>query len=504
MAAVDPRLFPRRVRYAALLAVNVYVFMGNMYSVSVDVCNIEALHPNNLSHTQSGIATGFESLAIYFHADNDQLSALIVYSVLAMGLANLFWMPLALCFGKRPVVLVSMAMFLGGVIWSVVAQTYDSLLASRVFASFGYGAIESLGPSILADIFFERNYASAMAVYAAFLSGGSQIGPMIAGYLIEARGWRWFFILCAIIAAVNFVTAIFMLPETIYEPDEQPATAEENEEIEKGLDSHLETIPTRSQVGDRVKMDYGEYFKGLFTLNITKGAKEKGVFKFFAYLLVLPLPLLLVPGVLIASIMYGAVLGGIVVISTLSPSLFSPPPYLFTSSELGLFTLSSFIGIVIAWPIAGPLTDILSRWLRKRNGNVHKPEHRLPALIFPFLVCPVGLVVFGYTVARQEHYVKPAVGAAISAAGLTLVPSVMLSYVVDSYPRASGEALVLVNASKNVVAFGLAKGAYAWMAQEGVDKMFYELAGIQWACIFLALPLYIFGPWMRARTQKVL
>ena len=71
------------------------------------------------------------------HVDNSQLSSLITYSVLSMGLANLIWMPLALCFGKRPVTLVSMAMFLGGIIWSAVAKDYNSLLASRVFASFG-------------------------------------------------------------------------------------------------------------------------------------------------------------------------------------------------------------------------------------------------------------------------------------------------------------------------------------------------------------------------------
>lgn len=78
----------------------------------------------------------------------------------------------------------------------------------------------------------------------------------------------------------------------------------------------------------------------------------------------------------------------------------------------------------------------------------------------------------------------------------------MLSYVVDSYPRTSGEALVLVNTSKNVVAFGLTKGAYSWMARDGVDKMLYEFAGIEWAVLFLALPLYIFGPSIRRRTQK--
>lgn len=89
------------------------------------------------------------------------------------------------------------------------------------------------------------------------------------------------------------------------------------------------------------------------------------------------------------------------------------------------------------------------------------------------------------------------------AAGLTLIPSVMLSYVVDSYPLMSGEALVLVNTSKNIVAFGLSKGSYTWMQMEGVEKMFYEMAGILWAVILLAAPLYFAGPWIRRRTQKL-
>ncbi|CAG7930076.1 unnamed protein product [Penicillium olsonii] len=418
-----------------------------------------------------------------------------------MGLSNLIWMPLALVFGKRPIVLISMAMFLGGVIWSAVAKDYNSLLASRVFASFGYGSIESLGPSILADLFYERNYASAMAIYAAFLSGGSQIGPVIAGYLIQAKGWRWFFILCAIIAAVNFITTIFFLPETLYEVEPEPVVVDD---IEKDVSSHVETV-TRSdtRTETRAQMDYKSYWEGLWSFQISKEAKEKGVLKHLAYLFILPFPLLLIPGVLIASAMYGVILGAVVIISTIAPDLFSPPPYLFSSAELGLFTFSSFAGIVIAAPIAGPLTDHLSRWLRVRNNGIHKPEHRLPALVLPFLICPVGLIVFGYTVANHQHYVRPAVGAAICAAGLTLVPSVMLSYVVDSYPRTSGEALVLVNASKNVVAFGLAKGSYSWMTMEGVEKMFYEFAGIEWAILFLALPLYIFGPYVRRRTQEL-
>ena len=164
-----------------------------------------------------------------------------------------------------------------------------------------------ISPDESSDIFFERNYSSAMAVYAAFLSGGSQIGPMIAGFLIKSRGWRWFFILCAIIAAVNLVTTIFLLPETIYEPDEEP---EFTEEIEKNTHNHVEAVRTTSRHGDRATMDYQAYGKGLFTFGITKTAREKGVLKYLLYQFVLPFPLLLIPGVLIASAMYGVVLGG--------------------------------------------------------------------------------------------------------------------------------------------------------------------------------------------------
>ncbi|GKZ69012.1 hypothetical protein AnigIFM60653_011659 [Aspergillus niger] len=454
---------------------------------------------------RSGIATGFDNLAADLHVGYQKLADLVSWSVLSMGLANLVWMPLALCFGKRPVVLVSMAMFVAGIIWTVVAKDYNSLMGARVFASFGYGSIESLGPSILADMFYERNYSSAMAIYALFLSAGSQVGPLIAGYLVAARGWRWFFILCLIVAAVNLVTTFFFLPETLYERGPEEQLDVDDKEKAEAYQSHIESVPEvnawrRQQ--QQEQFSYGGYWKSLFKVGLSDAAKENGVFKHLARLFWLPLPMLLVPGVLIAAMMYGVVLGGVVSISTLSANLFSPPPYSFSSAALGLWTLGSFVGILVVWPIAGPLTDALSSYLRKRNNGVHKPEHRVPALIIPFVITPLGLVIFGYTVSRHMQYVIPAVGSAMSAAGLTLVPSVMLSYVVDSYPHTSGEALVLVNTSKNVVAFGLSKGSVSWMTTQGVDKMFYEFAAVQWAVLALGLPLYFFGPWIRKRTSK--
>lgn len=194
----------------------------------------------------------------------------------------------------------------------------------------------------------------------------------------------------------------------------------------------------------------------------------------------------------------------VVAISTLAPALFTDAPYNFSSAQIGLFFISGFIGISVAYPIAGPLTDIFSGWMCARNNNIHKPEHRIPALLVPFLICPPGLIVFGCTIANNQSYVYPAIGTAMSSAALTMVPSVMLSYVVESYPLMSGEGLVLINTTKNVVAFGISESANSWLESDGQEVLFENLAAIQWAVLSLALPLFFLGPWIRSKTGGIL
>lgn len=427
-------------------------------------------------------------------------------------------MPLALCVGKRPIILLTIAILFFGSIWAAIATSFNSLLGARIFACLGNGSVESIGSAMIADMFFEKNFATAMAIYAASLSAGSQIGPLIGGYLIQAQGWRWFFWLNAILAGFNFITAIFFLPETsfarIYIEGETAADLDketieaqevENKDVNVEVQEESASVPTGYGTG---------YWRDLFRFKLSS-VDYHGP-RFFAYQFSLPFRFLLIPGAIFASGVFGLVLGWYVIISVIGPSIFSPPPYNFSSSSLGLFGMASFIGIVISFPIAGPVTDLLSKRLGIRNGG-HQPEHRLPALIVPFIVCPVGLLIFGFTyiplstylshlppLTYKTPYIRPAVGYAMVASGLTLVPSVVLSYIVDSYPATSGEALVLINASKNFIAFGLTKGAATWMAEDGVKRMFGIMAGILWGFMLFGIPLYVWGGWIRKRTSWAL
>ncbi|KAI6712514.1 MFS transporter [Diplocarpon mali] len=470
--AGDPKFWPAYIRHTVLLNICVFVFMGNMYA--------------------AGIATGFVPLAMDFHVSFSKLSDLISYPVLAMGVGNIVWTPTAICLGKRPVIIVSMAVFLASCIWSYKAQTFDSLLASRVIAAFGAGSIESLGPAMIGDMYRERYFATAMALFSLFLSGGSQIGPMIAGFLITDKGWRWFFLLCAILIAANLALMLVFLPETNYRrvlfegetaQDADKHAEEMVEQVEKSAGFTTDVDATQ------LNPPYaGSYWKDLVSFG-ERGTEEKGLLG-WPRQFSLPFLFLLVPHALFAAATYGIFLGGVVAVSTLSPQLFSAPPYLFKASGLGLFSASSFIGIVLGYPIAGPLTDLLSRaFARSSREEHHVPEHRMPALIVPFLVCPPGLMLFAYIVSEQRSVYIAAVGIAMQTAALVFVPSVVLSVVMDAFPVNGSEALVLINAGKNAVAFGVTLGTPRWFASQGLVDMFWELAAMEWGLLALGLPL---------------
>jgi hypothetical protein len=118
--------------------------------------------------------------------------------------------------------------------------------------------------------------------------------------------------------------------------------------------------------------------------------------------------------------------------------LFSPPPFLFTSTEPGNWTGISF-GTVLAFPIAGPVTDAISRCVKKPKSR-HEPQYRLYRVIIPFLLCSPGLLLFEYTYI-EGSYRSPSIGYATQVTSIVLAPAIMLSYAINSYPYGSAEVV---------------------------------------------------------------
>ena len=99
------------------------------------------------------------------------------------------------------------------------------------------------------------------------------------------------------------------------------------------------------------------------------------------------------------------------------------------------------------------------------------PESRLSMMIIPAILAPTGLLMFGFCAQKHLHWAVGYVGYGLISVGLTSVSTIGMTYVMDSYYPVAPEALLIVNAFKNVTAFGVMFGAVPWVTRSGFQNV---------------------------------
>ena len=187
-----------------------------------------------------------------------EASGLISYANLAFGFGSLVFVPAYLKFGRRPVMLVSLALYLGGLIGCSCATSFAGLMAARIVHSFGSSVCEALPVQLVNDIFFLHERGKRIGYYTVALCLGST-GPLYAGYMLAGGySWRLFFYVESAFAAALLILAFFFVEETLYKrkipllapaPDssslEKPREVDSNGNNAASNDSTNHTIPDR-------------------------------------------------------------------------------------------------------------------------------------------------------------------------------------------------------------------------------------------------------------------
>lgn len=84
-------------------------------------------------------------------------------TALLQGMSNLMWMPLIAKFGRRPIYVVSFALYTAFSAWAGGATSYNSSLGARIMMGFASGAAECLAPLTISDLFFLHERGTIMA-----------------------------------------------------------------------------------------------------------------------------------------------------------------------------------------------------------------------------------------------------------------------------------------------------------------------------------------------------
>ncbi len=98
-------------------------------------------------------------------------------------------------YGRRPIYLVSMAIFLTGSILSGQAQSMPQLVLFRALQGLGAGGLQPLAFTIIGDIFTFEQRAKMQGVFSGVWGFSSIVGPLVGGFLVDQVSWHWVFLI---------------------------------------------------------------------------------------------------------------------------------------------------------------------------------------------------------------------------------------------------------------------------------------------------------------------
>ncbi|KZO95510.1 MFS general substrate transporter [Calocera viscosa TUFC12733] len=115
-------------------------------------------------------------------------------------------------FGRKFVLLFTLAIFLTGSILCAIAKSMIQLIAFRAVTGIGGGGIITLVMIIVSDVVAMRDRGKYQGIIGGVVAMGNSIGPVIGGVFTTKATWRWCFWLGVPLAGVAIVVVIFLLP----------------------------------------------------------------------------------------------------------------------------------------------------------------------------------------------------------------------------------------------------------------------------------------------------
>ncbi|MFT4775134.1 MAG: EmrB/QacA subfamily drug resistance transporter [Pontimonas sp.] len=120
-------------------------------------------------------------------------------------------------FGRRPLFMIAISIFVIGSVTSGFAQTMYELAAYRGLQGLGAGGLFSLALTIVADIVSPKERAKYQGYFLAVFGTSSVIGPLVGGLFagidsfLWIDGWRWVFLINLPIGIVSLIMVVTFL-----------------------------------------------------------------------------------------------------------------------------------------------------------------------------------------------------------------------------------------------------------------------------------------------------
>jgi len=270
---------------------------------------------------------------------------------------------------------------------------------------------------------------SFQGCYTVCICLGPIIGGISGGYIAGNLGLAWIHWINVLLSGTTFISCAILVPETLFIRTHMAFSTNEHSTKNEAKPS-VQIVENMVPSSSSNNLGRHANCASMWKLNIYEGnIMEK---------LAAPWKTLCLPGVWLVMFWYAGLVGGVVTITTVGPSIVAAPPYLWGNNS-GLIMSGGIVGAILGLIITNLHADqvILNSKISRGNSLV-EPERRLPVAIPGLILATTGLWTFGFCAQNSgppHMWIGMQFGLGMLSFGLMQAPSVGFNYVSNASAR---------------------------------------------------------------------
>ncbi len=147
-------------------------------------------------------------------ASIERVQAIVPIFLMAAAIGQLFFGPLSDRYGRRPVLLAGVTIYIAGCVVSGFSTTLPMLYAGRILQGTGAACGVVVARALMRDVFSGAELARALSLAMAIFAIGPFVAPLAGATITALAGWRGTFIALTVFGLSIWLTAWARLAET--------------------------------------------------------------------------------------------------------------------------------------------------------------------------------------------------------------------------------------------------------------------------------------------------
>lgn len=164
----------------------------------------------------------FPNIQSTLHATSLEVQQSLTFYMLAFAGMVLWHGALSDAFGRRNVILVSLALFAIGTLGCASAHTVHYLWVFRIMQGVSAGAGVVVGRAIIRDLYEDAAAARLLSLVTMIFSIAPAIAPVLGGWIVTLSDWRAIFLSLLAYSVLLFLFCYRRLPETLPKEKRHP------------------------------------------------------------------------------------------------------------------------------------------------------------------------------------------------------------------------------------------------------------------------------------------